>query len=102
MKVVVTERAYEALAAIEEYLARDNPAAAMALVERLLARARVLVKHPAIGRVVPEIANPDVRELIERGYRIVYRVRADLVEVLTVFEGHRLLSEQDLDDSGVL
>ena len=98
MKVVVTERAYEALAAIEDYVARDNPAAAVALVDRLLARARVLAQHPAIGRVVPEIANPDVRELVERGYRIVYRTRPGLVEVLTVFEGHRLLTERERDD----
>ncbi len=98
MKVVVSEHAVEDLLAIEEHIARDNPAAAEALVARLLARTRLLADHPAIGRVVPEIANPDVRELIERGYRVVYRRRPDVVEVLTVFEGHRLLREEEIGD----
>jgi hypothetical protein len=40
---------------------------------------------------VPEISNPDIRELIYRGYRIVYRFKGDVLEILTVFEGHRLL-----------
>jgi toxin ParE1/3/4 len=40
---------------------------------------------------VPEISNPDIRELIYRRYRIVYRFKGDVLEILTVFEGHRLL-----------
>jgi hypothetical protein len=37
-----------------------------------------------------------IREVLEGNYRIVYRVRADVVEILTVFERHRLLPEEDL------
>ena len=32
----------------------------------------------------------DLREVFVRTYRIVYRIRADEVQVITVFEGHRL------------
>jgi toxin ParE1/3/4 len=41
--------------------------------------------------LLPEIGNPDMRELVYRGYRIVYRLKGDALEILTVFEGHRLL-----------
>jgi mRNA-degrading endonuclease RelE of RelBE toxin-antitoxin system len=41
--------------------------------------------------MVPELGRNDVREVIIRGYRIVYRVGDETVEVLTVFESHRLL-----------
>jgi toxin ParE1/3/4 len=48
--------------------------------------------------MVPELGHDDVREVIERTYRIVYRVHGDQVRILTVFEGHRLLRPSDLDD----
>jgi len=54
--------------------------------------------EPRIGRTVPEIANPDIRELLFKKYRIVYRVSKNTVEILTVFEGHRLLR---VDEIGV-
>ena len=45
---------------------------------------------PPAGRVVPEKAHSDVREVFLRSYRIVYRVREGSILVLTVFEGRRL------------
>jgi toxin ParE1/3/4 len=50
-----------------------------------------LIDNPRSGRVVPEIENPDMRELIYRGYRIVCGLKVDVLEILAVFEGHRLL-----------
>jgi toxin ParE1/3/4 len=44
-----------------------------------------------MGRMVPETANPTIRELIFKDYRIVHRLLNDRIEILTVFEGHRLL-----------
>ena len=41
----------------------------------------------------------ELRELIEGGYRIVYRILDRSVEVLTVFDGRRLLPSQDLAGS---
>jgi addiction module RelE/StbE family toxin len=93
VKLVWTERAASDLEAIESYVACDDPAAAIALVDRLVERAGALRDHPRMGRVVPEVANPDIRELISGNYRLVYRIRGRTVEVLQVFEGHRLLRE---------
>jgi plasmid stabilization system protein ParE len=53
------------------------------------------------GRVVPEVDEPDVREVFFRTYRIVYRVMEGEVHVLTVFEGSRpLLVETMSDETG--
>jgi plasmid stabilization system protein ParE len=54
--------------------------------------------EPRIGRTAPEISNPDIRELLFKKYRIVYRVNKNTVEILTVFEGRRLLR---VDEIGV-
>lgn len=91
-----TERAVADLLAIGAYIAQDDPGAARAWVERLRQRAVRATKLPNAGRVVPEIARRDVREVLVRSYRIVYRVVDDIV-VLTVFEGHKLLGDIDPD-----
>lgn len=91
-----TERAARDLTAIGEYIAADNPAA-RAWVEKLRQRALEASKMPRTGRIVPEIARHDVREVFQRTCRIVYRVVDDGIVVLTVFEGHRLVEELDPD-----
>ncbi len=97
MKVTFTAQALQRLVEIEDHISLDNPRAAEALVDKLITRAEALVDGPGIGRLVPEVPQGDLRELIVNSYRIVYRVRAERVEVLTVFEGHRLL---DVDEIG--
>jgi hypothetical protein len=44
----------------------------------------ILIK-PRSGRVVPEIANPDIRELIFNKYRIVYRFSKTTVYIVTIY-----------------
>lgn len=46
---------------------------------------------PRSGRVVPELADPQLRKIIESPYRIVCRVFDESVEILTVFRASRLL-----------
>ena len=49
-----------------------------------------LKDNPRSGRMVPELGDESIREVIHGNYRIVYRLRHDLVEVATVFHGARL------------
>ena len=85
-----TPQAVEDLEAIREYVARDSEHYAALLVERLFASVDHLVRFPEVGRIVPEFQRPDLREIILGSYRVVYRTRAEAVEVLTVFHGARL------------
>jgi addiction module RelE/StbE family toxin len=98
MKLRWSERAAEDLLAIGRYIARDNRPAARRWVEGLRERARLAAEHPLAGRVVPEIEREDIREVLRGNYRIVYRVDGDAIEVLTVFEGHRLLGPGAVPD----
>ena len=94
MKVVWTEQAWGRLTEIEEFIGRDDPEAAAKLIDRLVQRADTLTRHPERGRMLPEIPGSGLRELIVDNYRVVYRVGTKRVEVLTVFEGHRLLRSE--------
>jgi toxin ParE1/3/4 len=61
----------------------------MRIVRRITERARQLADFPASGRVVPEIARPEIREILEQPYRIIYRIRPERVEILAVVHGRR-------------
>jgi toxin ParE1/3/4 len=86
-----TPRAAGDLLAVGEYITGDNPEAARRFVEWLRKRARDAARAPLAGRRVPEVERYDVREVLLGNYRIVRRIAKGGIEVLTVFEGHRLL-----------
>ncbi len=96
MRLTWTEQALNRLAEIQDFIAADSPDAASRLVDALIERPESLTRFPEMGPRVPELARSDLRELVEGNYRLVYRVRGDSIEVITVFEGHRLLPESDL------
>lgn len=96
MKVAWSETAARRLEEIRRFVALDNPRAAEALVLRLVDRGASLFRLPGRGRAVPELPEAGLRELIEGNHRLVYRVGPGAVEIVTVFEAHRRLPEEDL------
>ena len=99
MSVTWSHEAGENLIDIEEFIARDSVERAIRFVDALIDHAEViLTDNPRSGRTVPETGNPNIRELIYRGYRIVYRLNGGPIEILTVFEGHRLLRLNESSD----
>jgi len=97
LKLVWTDTAYQRLLQIEEFIAQDDPVAAIVHTDRLMQQADKLTEFPLLGRVLTELPGSGLRELVMDNYRIVYRVHAQDVQVLTVFESHRLLPSDDLD-----
>ena len=90
-RVIWAPQAVEDVEAIRAYVARDSPHYADLVVERIVAAVARLEDHPLSGRVVPEVGDEAIRELIRGNYRIVYRLKQDVVEIVTVFHGARLL-----------
>ena len=72
--VTFTKHGLADLNQIAEYIVKDAPAYASAIVEAVFKRVEVLQKHPKIGRVVPEFDKKRIRELICGRYRIVYQI----------------------------
>lgn len=88
-----TEHAVAQLEAVADYISLSSPVYAEHLVDRIARRLEQACEFPESGRVVPEFARPEIRELIERPYRLVYRVHADVIEVLSVLHGRQELRE---------
>jgi addiction module RelE/StbE family toxin len=89
--VVWTRAADADLAAIADYIALDNPEAATALVQRILAHVEQLARFPRSGSVPPELPGRRYRQIIEPPCRVFYRVEGARVVVL-----HVMRSEQRL------
>jgi toxin ParE1/3/4 len=83
-RVVWTESALADVEAIAAYIARDSERYAAVVVERMLATAANLVEQAERGRVVPELADDDTREVFVYSWRLIYRIAPGLVTVLTI------------------
>ncbi|MDG6348924.1 type II toxin-antitoxin system RelE/ParE family toxin [Luteimonas sp. 8-5] len=90
--VAWTRTALGDLEALIDYIAADDPAAATRVLDRIERRAGALESQSARGRVVQELREVGVlhyRELVERPWRIIYRVEGKRVLVLAVLDSHR-------------
>ena len=97
MRITWTYEALLRLFEIEDFISQDSPERARKFVDQIIESTESLSDNPLSGRTVPEISNPDIRELIFRKYRIVYRIKGNNLDILTVFEGHRLLRIDEIE-----
>jgi toxin ParE1/3/4 len=88
-RVVWTRSAKRHLDEVAEFIARDSPEGARRVVEQALAAARSLETLSDRGRVVPERADPAIREVFVYRYRLIYRTTDDQVMVIAFIHGAR-------------
>lgn len=90
-KVVIGPSARGDLEDIVRYIARHNPTAAARMGWALIGRAEALVRSPEMGRQVQEFDRPDLREVVHRSYRVIYRVNraAETIEIVRFWHGAR-------------
>ena len=88
-----TEHAVAQLETVADHVSLSSPIYAEQLVDRITRRLHQACEFPESGRVVPEFARPEIRELIEWPYRLVYRVHPDAIELLSVLHGRQDLRE---------
>ena len=90
MRIDWSQRPVSDLSALYDSIAQDSPLYAERFVATLIRATDPLVDFPELGRRVPE--EPDrenVRELLVRTYRIIYRIDADRVLIATVLHDSR-------------
>lgn len=90
-KVFVSSEALSDLERIVAYIALDDVGAAERMGNHLLDAALSLTTLPERGRVVPEFRRPQLREIVFRSYRIIYRVSSEQnnVEIVRFWHGAR-------------
>ena len=79
---------------IQQYISDQHAGeAAEKIVATLLKRTRQLEVAPLSGRKIPGYADDDIRQLLEKPYRIIYRIKAQNIEILTVMHYRQLLTK---------
>jgi len=64
------------------------------MVDRTTRGSEKISTQPLSGRKVPEYEAEDIRELIEKPYRIIYRVKLDQIDVQAVIHGEQIFPEE--------
>ncbi len=99
MRAAWTERARNDALEYAAHIAKDKPSAAAKWLEAISDKADMAALFPASGRMVPEFAREDLREVFAASHRIVYRLLEDGVEILRVFHGARMLRQSDVSEA---
>ena len=74
---------------IHDYIAKDSKYYAQNVVQEIVAKTETLTDFPEIGRVVPEISDQNIRELIVYSYRLIYEISNTGIEILAIIHGRR-------------
>ena len=74
---------------IHDYIAKDSKYYAQNVVQEIVAKTETLTDSPEIGRVVPEISDQNIRELIIYSYRLIYEISKTGIEILAIIHGRR-------------
>ena len=89
-RIIWAPQAIQDVESIRAYVARDSGHYGDLVVERIVAAVGRLADSPRSGRMVPELGDESIREIVHGNYRVVYRLQQDVVEIATVFHGARL------------
>ncbi len=88
-QVIWAPNALDDINAIAGYIARDSEELASLFVSRLIEATDRLELLPTSGRIIPEIGNPDCREVLYGAYRLMYRINGQEVWITGIIHGSR-------------
>jgi len=93
-----TFQAKDDLKTIAEYISKDSKQYAKLQVIRLKNRTKILKTQIRAGKIVPEIDQENIRELIEGNYRIIYKIVEDnQIDILTIHHSARDLTSREIE-----
>ena len=86
------ESAWQDIEETAVFIARDSEHYAKTFIRRVRDAARSLRTMPRRGRVVPELGDPSIREIMVGSHRLIYQVQPETVFILGVVHGSRDLA----------
>src|SRR3990172_1064860 len=90
-KVKWSPRAAAHLEQICDYIAKDSKYYAALFAKKILSTIKAIPQFPKSGRIVPEYNDENLREMIYGNYRIVYRLKGGLIEIVAICHGAKPL-----------
>ena len=87
-KIEYKQEARESIIQINDYISKDSIYYANKTIEEIIKRIGNLAIFPYMGRKIPEYNNVNLREIIYKSYRILYKVNSNIY-VLNIFHHSR-------------
>jgi len=85
-----TRLASDDLRNIADFISKDSKFYAQRQIDKIRYRTQVLKQNPKAGKIVSEINEENIRELVLGNYRILYEIVSDLqVDNLTIHHSAR-------------
>jgi toxin ParE1/3/4 len=94
--LIWTPRARADLKTIHDRIAKDSRQSAQKVAREIVRKADTLAEPPRTGRTVPEVNDPDLREISAYSWRIIYHLRNDRVFIVTLIHKRRQPGAEDL------
>ncbi len=96
--VIWSDCARADLRRIFEYIEHDSPHYARKVVQEITAKPDILIEYPGIGRMVLELGDENVRELLIYSWRIIYELNEKDIIILTIVHQRKNLKPEDMGD----
>lgn len=93
-----SSRAASHLEQISEYISQDSETYARIFARKILKIVEDIPEFPNSGRVVPEYKDENLRERIYDNYRLVYRIKNDIIEIVAICHSARPI-EKSLENN---
>ncbi len=97
VKIKWTPQSLDDIESIANFIARDSNYYAQMFVTKIFDTTNYLELFPESGQIVSELNRKEIREVALGDYRIIYRIRSNIIEILTVYHSARLLNSKKID-----
>lgn len=91
VRIIWTKRSLTDLQDVADFISKDSKKFAKLTVEKLIETAKLIEENQLIGRIVPELNQQDIREIITGNYRIIFDTNENYSNILTVHHCSRSL-----------
>lgn len=93
MEVIFTDHFLERVEECTDYIALDHKPTAVKWARAVFEHCQKLSEQPESGRIVPEFKRPEIRELIHGNYRLVYELKTNQIDMLTIWHTRQMLPD---------
>lgn len=85
MKIIWSPTAGNRIREIIDYISKDNPDAALNLIDQFEDKVERLKANPQAGKILEEINNEKIREIVvHKNYGVIYEINNESIEILTI------------------
>ncbi len=84
---------------IEEYISRDSIYYANKTIEEIVEKIKYLSMFPYMGRKIPEYNNINLREIIYKSYRILYKVNSNVYILNVIHHSRNILNSINISNT---